>query len=316
MKTRFCQIKSACNWLAKGVFPLFLLGHIPLLLAKNHWFFELFSHYLHYYALAALFLMLLNAALKRFKTALILSLILALHLTQLSPYLEAPNLKKTSTSTTQTLLSQNVYYLNPNTDEFLTMLDKHHPDFFVIHEAGPLWENLLPELKNRYPHVQFGGHHGPTGIIIGSQSPGTFTEIPLGKDLALQFEPANGQTAILAVHPLPGMNRKMSENYHAYYQDLAPYLNAHPEKDWIVVGDFNATPWSPVIKSLLADTNLQDARIGFGKFPFFTPTWNAHLPIFKIPIDHALVSPGIQIHNFARLESTDSDHWGIWLEFD
>jgi endonuclease/exonuclease/phosphatase (EEP) superfamily protein YafD len=314
MKTRFCQIKSTCNWLAKAIFLTFLLAQLPLLLAKNNWFFELFSHYLHYYALAALFLWLLSLCLRRFKTALALSLILALHLTQLSPYLEAPE-KTPWTEPSQSLLSQNVYYLNPNTDQFLEMLDKHQPDFFVIHEAGPAWEKLLPELKNRYLHVQFGGHHGPTGIIIGSQSPGTFKEIPLGEDLALQFEPANSKTAILAVHPLPGMNKKMWKNYHSYYADLAPYLNSNPEKNWIVVGDFNATPWSPVIKSLLTDTNLKDSRIGFGTFPFFTPTWNAHLPLFKIPIDHALVSPGIQVQNFARLESTDSDHWGIWLEF-
>jgi endonuclease/exonuclease/phosphatase (EEP) superfamily protein YafD len=58
----------------------------------------------------------------------------------------------------------------------------------------------------------------------------------------------------------------------------------------LVIGDFNATPWSQPFRNLLSVGQLNNSQIGFG----LQPTWNGRNPLLlRIPIDHAVLSAGI-----------------------
>lgn len=62
------------------------------------------------------------------------------------------------------------------------------------------------------------------------------------------------------------------------------------QRDLVVVGDFNSTPWSAPFRQLLATSGLVNSQAGFG----LQPTWNAWFPaVLRIPIDHCLHSPGL-----------------------
>jgi endonuclease/exonuclease/phosphatase (EEP) superfamily protein YafD len=75
----------------------------------------------------------------------------------------------------------------------------------------------------------------------------------------------------------------------------------------IVCGDFNASPWSPIMSRFTRQSGLRDSRLGFGA----QPTWPAHLPGLRTPIDYCFVSRGIGVQNFRRGMSFGSDHLPI-----
>jgi endonuclease/exonuclease/phosphatase (EEP) superfamily protein YafD len=76
-------------------------------------------------------------------------------------------------------------------------------------------------------------------------------------------------------------------------QDLKRLTDAPSEPARrIVVGDLNATPWSPAFRKVTA-TDLRDAADVHGRG--LRPTWPAWSPIPLVPLDHVLVSRGIGV---------------------
>ena len=53
---------------------------------------------------------------------------------------------------------------------------------------------------------------------------------------------------------------------------------------WVALGDFNTTAWVPAFEVLRAYRLAP---------PFFRRTWRTVPPIYGLPLDHALVSPGV-----------------------
>ena len=72
----------------------------------------------------------------------------------------------------------------------------------------------------------------------------------------------------------------------------------------IVAGDFNATPWSPHFRDLLATTGLRDAGSGRG----WLPTWPTWLGPAGIPIDHVLVKGPVTVAGLSLGPDVGSDY--------
>ena len=79
----------------------------------------------------------------------------------------------------------------------------------------------------------------------------------------------------------------------------------------LLLGDMNLTPWSPAFADLLQQTGLRDGRLGFG----LLPTWPARWGVLGIPIDHALISPAVTIHQMEIGRDVGSDHRPLVIEF-
>ena len=117
--------------------------------------------------------------------------------------------------------------------------------------------------------------------------------------------------AVVAVHTLPPTrsdnarlrNRQLADAGRIAQTQTAPV---------IVVGDLNATEWSPPFGDLLRSANLRDARTGFG----LQPTWPtfARLSLLQIPIDHCLISEGLHVKKFTRGPHVGSDHLPIVVD--
>ena len=75
----------------------------------------------------------------------------------------------------------------------------------------------------------------------------------------------------------------------------------------LLIGDFNATPWTPALSSLMRNAGLTDSARGRG----FNGSWPAGWGPFKIPIDHALHSEGITTIERSRGTSAGSDHMSL-----
>lgn len=92
---------------------------------------------------------------------------------------------------------------------------------------------------------------------------------------------------LLLVHlsgPWTPNNAKM---YREQMSGIVQWVNAQDDPV-IVMGNFNATPWSAHFSDMLQKTGLINSQIGFG----IQPTWPASggFPLGEIPVDHCLHS--------------------------
>jgi endonuclease/exonuclease/phosphatase (EEP) superfamily protein YafD len=118
-----------------------------------------------------------------------------------------------------------------------------------------------------------------------------------------KIEVEGSPVTIYGAHPVPPAGRAWTalrdDTLHRTAQEIAK-----ESTPVILAGDFNSTPWSYSFRDCLTESNLHDARRGFG----LRTSWNAKSFVFKIPIDHLLVSPGIAVENFTIGPPTGSDH--------
>jgi endonuclease/exonuclease/phosphatase (EEP) superfamily protein YafD len=76
----------------------------------------------------------------------------------------------------------------------------------------------------------------------------------------------------------------------------------------VILGDFNATPWSRPFRRVRARTGLCDSRAGFeASFP-------AASEIVRIPIDHLLASCSIGVRDRYIERDVGSDHLPVILD--
>lgn len=78
------------------------------------------------------------------------------------------------------------------------------------------------------------------------------------------------------------------------------------DQPMVLVGDFNATPWTGAFRDLLG-TGLVDAQRGRG----VAGSWPAGWGPFKIPIDHLLHTPELTTTSFDFGPSAGSDHRSV-----
>jgi len=118
------------------------------------------------------------------------------------------------------------------------------------------------------------------------------------------LQTATGKVGIVAAHATgsaitPG---------GAWRADLASLPAAVPQVDdnrGIIVGDFNATPWSPAFRRL-ASGRWRDAAdvVGHG----LRPTWPSWTPLPISPLDHVLVSSGLGVSEVNAADVPGSPH--------
>ena len=79
----------------------------------------------------------------------------------------------------------------------------------------------------------------------------------------------------------------------------------------VVMGDFNATPWSHAVRRIERLTGTR--RIGgIGRTWHGYPTPLGEVPVpLGLPIDHILISPGIGVLSVGTLEIPGSDHLAV-----
>ncbi|MEK9159441.1 MAG: endonuclease/exonuclease/phosphatase family protein [Patescibacteria group bacterium] len=285
----------------------FFFLQLTLFLAKTWWFFELFVHYAHYYALLGTLLALFAINRRHWKLALLFLTFTSIHLGTLSPYLSRST--PSAAKPTLTILSSNFYYTNDDFEELQPILAQENPDLFMIHEAGEQWTQGIELFRADYPYSALSNDLGVQGIAMASRIPGSFTEIPLGSKFGLEFIPEDSSYRVLGVHPAAPLTPAWATERNAQFADLASYVNSSPLPT-VIMGDFNSTPWSPYLTELMETAQLSDARVGFG----LLPTWHAHNAFFKIPIDHALLSEGWELVDFHRTEPIAADHYPIVVE--
>lgn len=290
---------------------LLLVGESFLFLARFNWIFELFTHYIVYYVFLEFFLILFFFR-KKFAYSLIILGFFSAHIAQIMPYYQDQTHLQNSGQEIK-VFTNNFYYLNEDFETIKEVIEAENPDIFTLQETNLPWLTEKDYYKNSYPYMKITeDNFGPFGMLLASKYPAEITEMNMQLDggtytwLEAMVDKNGEKFRVLAVHPMAPESSTWTADRNTYLMELAKQINSS-DLPTIVLGDFNSAPWSPYFKELIIQTNLKEARKGYG----ILATWNANHPYFWIPIDHILTTPNIQILDFHRGDYTSSDHYPV-----
>lgn len=213
-------------------------------------------------------------------------------------------------------LSLNVSFYSRNYDQVLTLIEETSPDIIGLVEINTRWMEELAPIDARYAHRIVYARPRGSGVALLSRFPFREAEVRefsgTQRRYALGTIDIDGVPLVLAVahaaSPLGGQASAAARD-----RQLATLANVRMEfadREVLLMGDFNTSPWSLSFRRLLDGSGLRDAARGFG----YRPTWPAELPWLGIPIDHHVVSDGIVVKSFEVMGPTGSDHLAVYSE--
>lgn len=209
------------------------------------------------------------------------------------------------------LVLANVRASNRDATRFVALVDEEQPDVIVMQEATPHWLARLDPIKASYPYKLTDPRDDPFGIALYSRFPLDSTAIiesvPRGfPSLIAETRIGASRLNIISTHPMPPVGSADTAARNLQLDSIAQLASRTPEP-LVVIGDLNITMWSHQFARFEEQSMLRNARRGFG----VAPTWPLFLPPAMIPIDHCLVSDGIDVTDFRTGPAIGSDHLPI-----
>ena len=212
-------------------------------------------------------------------------------------------------------MAANVRMSNSNYAGILSLIKKYKPNIILLTETNGEWLNAIEPLQAIYPYnllqpqentygmalySQYPFLHAETNFLVDKKVPSFHVQIISPNEKIIQF---------IGLHPRPPAPWTNAEN-----KDLE-LIKAAIMTNWnslpsIVSGDLNDVGWSRATREFKQISGLLDPRIGRG----FFNTYNALIPLFRMPIDHFFVSHHFKLVKMKRLEKFGSDHFPVLVE--
>lgn len=184
---------------------------------------------------------------------------------------------------------------------------RHDPDIVALVEIGGGQEGLFAELAERYPHRVdcLAEAYCPLAILskFAIRDTAFRTRWRGPAFIRAQFGSELGNLTVVGVHA----TRPPFFATHLEQMTVLGHLLREIDGERIVLGDFNATPYSRMITAVTRGSGLE--RISH------LPTWPAMLHLPQIAIDHIFLSPGLRLAGSVRIgKSAGSDHYPLIAE--
>lgn len=284
-----------------------LLGTIPIAAATVvsflplGWFADLFTNFrVQYVAVLAITLFAVRS---RRGTAAGVPILLAANLTAFPMAFGGP--ARVPVSETDLIISTaNVLSENDDPAPFLEWVDDLDPDIVAVLEFTPWWADALTPLRREYPYTLEEPRWDNFGVAV-------FSRVPLEAELASFSDAAvpsivalteSGLTLIVT-HSVPPIGREYAYDRDQQLASLGRY--AAGDSRTVIVGDFNATPFSRPFRDMLRAGGLRRAGGGLNA------TWPAHFPPLWIALDHAVLGADVELVDFEVGPKIGSDHHPI-----
>jgi endonuclease/exonuclease/phosphatase family metal-dependent hydrolase len=131
-------------------------------------------------------------------------------------------------------------------------------------------------------------------------------------DTEVSDDPIN----LIAVHTTAPVIPSFYARRNEQLQGLSDYINELPseaQKNLVLIGDFNLSPWSPQFRTFTSDTkSIVNAAQGQGLY--FSWSYDS-LPLFYSHIDHIFISKQLSYNNFrSATDRAGSDHYLIYVD--
>lgn len=228
---------------------------------------------------------------------------------------EALRTEQKNPSNSFTLMISNVRMANNEYDKFLERVMEARPDMLIMNEPDQKWhDHVCKVLDEKYPYSikkpldnTYGMllwsknklHDSEIRFLVEDEIPSFYTEVEL---------PSGDKFSLFTVHPQPPRLMLNTETREAELLIVAKQAKKAPYPA-VVAGDLNDVAWSNTTKLFKEISGLIDPRVGRG----FYNTYNAHIPVFRYPLDHVFYDPAFRLVNLRRLNKFGSDHFPILI---
>lgn len=301
---------------------LILLGSglvaLLALLPDTPWWMTLFDPFRLHIGLGLAFGATLAFLCKRWVPTLIAVTLAAAHMLTLGTKGEGP-IHPSAGARQIKVMGFNVLGGNTRFDDIKAYVDAEQPDIIVLLEVRP---DLAAHLRGwrDYPSQLIEARPGNFGVALLARWPLTPTEV---RTFGRHFPSVVGATdldgrplIVIGTHPPPPVSNIDAQTRSRQLSDIAEFISEeaprflgplYPEgvqPHVIVVGDFNATPWSSAVQPLIRLGGLRDTRRGFG----YHATWPTYLGPVGIPIDNAFISGDLGVVSRKVGPDLGSDH--------
>jgi endonuclease/exonuclease/phosphatase (EEP) superfamily protein YafD len=214
------------------------------------------------------------------------------------------------------LLLSNVHTRNQVAQPLLELIADENPDVVCLLEVDRRWLYDLHSLEVTHPHFDCHPRSDNFGIAIYSKLPFDYVQrIELGSggkpSIHARVEHGGRPFEILVTHPVPPVGRFNAQLRDAQIIDLASLASGLGSRA-VIVGDLNATPWTPVFQELLRVGSVRDSMQGHGVHATWPAGWPSWL---RIPIDHVLLGMDVTIEDRRVGPYIGSDHRPVIVDF-
>ena len=280
---------------------------------RSWWVLDLFAGFRHQLA-AGLIICALVAALARWrKTAAAIGLLALVNLALVVPLYVGPS---RPASGELRVLSFNVLASNRRFADVIDFIRASDANVVVLHEVTSRWERAIDEAAETFDDWPYEITKGRArGDLFGSMvlvEPGAVVEsfgFALTDPRAIEILLPDG-VALLAIHPLSPSSEFRAQQNDRQLRFAADWAAGRDEHA-VVVGDFNATPWSYPFRRLMAATDLSNSARGFGLDLTYPADGN---PLFRVPIDHLIFSDGLAVVDRRLGPAIGSDHFPLTVD--
>lgn len=294
---------------------VFTLAAVAPRFADIYWLLELPGHFRAHLSVGTAAIVLVFAALRAWPHVLFGSVTTALIAAPIV-VLWVPSGPAEPPRTALRALSLNVSFYSRNYDEVLALIEAMRPDIVGLVEINSRWMEELAPLGQHYPHRVAHARPRGSGVVLFSRIPFRQAEVRLfpgtNRRYAIGTLDIDAVPLVLVVghaaSPLGGRSSAAARDRQLV--TLADTRREFGDREVLLMGDFNTSPWSLAFRRFLDRSGLRDAAGGFG----YRPTWPAQRPWLGIPIDHHVVSDGIVVKSFSVVGPTGSDHLAVYTE--
>ncbi len=289
---------------------------VPLAWADAVWWrFGLLHHFPLQCGLAAAITALALAVVGPRRWALLPAAVACWHFAWIAPAWMGPGISPQVTASGGVhlrVLTANLLLINPDPDAAAEAIARVDADVIACQEVTPVLAAALARRLSAYPHRLVVAQDDAFGIALYSRLPvSAIDERTLDEavpSIVATVVTAGGPVTVIASHPVPPGSHELADLNRQHLDALARLVR-DLRGPVVVMGDLNATPWCPGLRSLLRVSGLSDTRLGHGN----QASWPAGLGRFGIPIDHVLVR-GLVARERRVVASVGSDH--NWVACD
>ena len=271
------------------------------------WACELLVNFRTHYALLLGLALVVAAALRHWRTAGIAAVGLAFNIWPMYGAVFGAGAPPVPNARAVRVVAFNVNISNGNLPGIAAYLESRQVDVAVLEELSPVNADRLAALLPALPHRYLAQNEDIWGVVILSRWP-LIAPQPAMRD-GVQFaaradvDLGDRKFRLYGAHfnwpVMPAPARVRNAQLRALGRELAECPHA-----CVVVGDFNATPWSSHFRDLL-NPGVHDCAAGRG----LQGTWSSRLPaLLRIRIDQCLVAGAVSVADVRVGGSVGSDH--------
>lgn len=281
---------------------MFLLSFVPV------WPCALLEHFRVQYLAGGVLVVAVAAALRLGAACDTAAIVALLELLIIAPDVSASRRALPTHGTGRRVLLLNVHTESTTYPEVRALIDELHPDIIGLVEVSRRWLDELAPALATYPGRLEAPRDDNFGVALYTRTPlsGTVEELGGGKPTIVA---TTSELHVVLTHPRSPIDAAALA--HQLDQLAAVAARARGLTGLVLLmGDFNATPWSRPFHRIFDASGLCDTRAGFG----LQASFPAAVGLARIPIDHALVSCSIGVVDRWIERDVGSDHLPVVLD--